>query len=487
MQILFTSEFLIQYDIIKQLSLSGNIDFSNLDKQISLCIKVMHEADNDTDSVLRKHLRKHKGAKKEGYLASPNDKCISIDLDGEHRLVAYRNGNEAIIISSICHYDSVEKKLLFKNDIDSIATRIKKELSTGGFDLFDPVNSEIKEEILSSVKNTDASAYDRNFNNNICPLSPNVYVHNLKKRVETLVEDNRYYGQETTDEDKSNAMRSFIDENHAFLERTIVNARCFNNVASVVCGNGDLKETTLLKLELQDNLYDNIAKVFKYVKNSNISDENKDVIFKNLTVTVLKAFDVGYDGIIYGSNEASPEYVLANAIDKSFYGNIHKDLNTALNNGINKKINKETLFNNSIKNLSDKKSIVEKSDSKNFFAIAKLLWNNFLPSKKKKNNDDSAIPENKNVKQEENITKKETIAESQENQSLNNQEKSLSLKRRKYMNDRIQLKPEASNEETQKSDRMKMMQSNSNSNSNKERNNACDNVISTSQKKGRSR
>ena len=140
--------------------------------------------------------------------------------------------------------------------------------------------------------------------------------------------------------------------------------------------------------------------------------------------------------------------------------------------------------------MEEKKSIVEKSDSKNFFAIAKLLWNNFLPSKlwntffpseKKKNNDDSAIPENKNVKQEENIIKTETITESQENQSLNNQEQSLSLERRKYMNNRIQLKPEASNEETQKSDRMKMMQSN------KERNNTCDNVISTSQKKGRSR
>ncbi len=196
-----------------------------------------------------------------------------------------------------------------------------------------------------------------------------------------------------------------------------------------------------------------------------------------------------HDGIIYGSNEASPEYVLANAIDKSFYGNIYKDLNTALNNGINKEINKETLFNNSIKNLSDKKSIVEKSDSKFFFAIAKLLWNNFLPSKKKKNNDDSAIPENKNVKQEENITKKETIAESQENQSLNNQEQSLSLERRKYMNNRIQLKPEASkeiDEETQnqasaESPRMPVMRRNM------EKNNVRENVVSTSQKKGRSR
>lgn len=41
MKILFTDEFLIQYNIIKRLALNGNIDFSNLDKQISLCIKVI--------------------------------------------------------------------------------------------------------------------------------------------------------------------------------------------------------------------------------------------------------------------------------------------------------------------------------------------------------------------------------------------------------------------------------------------------------------
>ena len=78
--------------------------------------------------------------------------------------------------------------------------------------------------------------------------------------------------------------------------------------------------------------------------------------------------------------------------------------------------------------------------------------------------------------------------EKQENQSLNNQEQSLSLKRREYMNERIQ-KADASkeiDEETQEqasalSPRMKMMQRN------QERNNARNNVISTSQKKGRSR
>lgn len=53
-----------------------------------------------------------------------------------------------------------------------------------------------------------------------------------------------------------------------------------------------------------------------------------------------------------------------------------------------------------------------------------------------------------------------------------------------YMNKQIQIKAEASkevNEETQNSDRMKMMQRN------QERNNARENVISTSQKKGKSR
>ena len=484
MKILFTDKFIKQYSIVRMGAINKNPDFIVLFEKINLCLSLIYKAETDNDLPF---LRWHKGAKKVGYLAYPNDNCISIDMDGEHRLDAYRLDDKAIVISSIGHHEFLKQLNLFK-DLDFVVKEIKDLKDQNKISQLYTDNHRFEQLVSASVSmlkkdldiNSCKAIFEKDFYTNLCPSSPNVYIHNLKKHIKTLVEGNSYYGQETTDEEKSYAMQLFIDENHNFLERTIVNARCFNNVASVVCGNGDLKETALLKLELQDNLYDNIAEVFKYVKNSNISDENKDVIFKNLKDTVLKAFDVGHDGIIYGSNEASPEYVLAKAIDKSFYGNIHKDLNTALNNGINK----ETLFNNSIKNLSNKKSIVEKSNSKNFFAIAKLLWNNFLPSKKKKNNDDSAIPENKNVKQEENITKTETIAESQGNQSLNNQEPSLSS-RRAFMNEQIQVKAKADaskevNQASAVSPRMAMMQRN------KERNNVRDNVISKT-RNGKSR
>ena len=514
MKILFTDEFLIQYDIIKRLALNGNIDFSNLAKQISLCIKVMHEADNDTAPVLKKHLRPHKGAKKEGYLAPPNDKCISIDLDGEHRLVAYRNGNEAIIISSICHYDTVEKKLLF-NDLDSIAKRIKKELSTGGLDLLDPASLAIKEEILLSVKDIDSSAYEIDFNN-ICPSSPNVYIHNLKRCIKTSVEDNSYYGQETSKEGKNSTIRAFFQNNHDFLERTIVNARCFNNVASVVCGNGDLKETALLKLELQENLLKNIADVFAFVDNSHLlSLKEKNEIFGELKDTVLNAFNDRHDSIIYGTNESSPEYVLARAIDKSFQDKINNDSNLEnksknKKNALNKRISKESLFEFEYKDISDKKIKVKSSSPESFYSLAKnYLWNNFIPSKlwntffpsKKNKAKNSASPENKIVKQEENITKtdknvKEAQTVDKDNSVSQEQEKTVMCSRMPDMYKSIQEKnkrAEASkevevNEETQEEDpavaRRNVMKKNIERMEGNKKNNTLGNVNSAG-KKGR--
>ena len=315
MILLFAKEFRIQASIVEQLALNGNADYIDLYEKMILGIKLISDAKSDID--LAKILRWHEGADKKGYLRKPNDNCLSIDLDAEHRLDVYRINDKAVVISSVSHH-GINIGILF-DKFDFLVDRIKHSNNSDLEQLY-LQNIDFGKKLLSLMENVNSSTFKTDIDKNLCPFNPLSYMHNLKKRIKTLVEDNRYYGQETTDEDKSNAMRSFIDENHAFLERTIVNARCFNNVASVVCGNGDLKETALLKLELQDNLYDNIAKVFKYVKNSNISDENKDEIFKNLTNTVLKAFDVGHDGIIYGSNEASPEYVLANAIDKSFYG-----------------------------------------------------------------------------------------------------------------------------------------------------------------------
>lgn len=315
-------------------------------------------------------------------------------------------------------------------------------------------------------------------------------MHNLKKRIKTLVEDNRHFKQETTDEDKGYAIQSFIDENHDFLERTIVNARCFNNVASVVCGNGDLKETALLKLELQDNLYDDIAKVFKYVKNSNISDENKDVIFKNLKDTVLKAFDKGPDGIIYGTNESSPEYVLAKAIDKSFRGNICKDLDKASNN----RISKELLFEFSNRDISDKIIKVKNSSPESFYSFAKnCLWNNFLPSKlwntffpsKKKRAQKSAIPENKIVKQEENITKTDKNVKEAQTVDKVNDNKEKNSERFQYMHEEAEKKSRANNsavhqENEEKAERMKVMEEN------EKKNNTLGNVNSSGKKSRRS-
>ena len=416
MILLFAKEFRIQASIVEQLALNGNADYIDLYEKMILGIKLISDAKSDID--LAKILRWHEGADKKGYLRKPNDNCLSIDLDAEHRLDVYRINDKAVVISSVSHH-GINIGILF-DKFDFLVDRIKHSNNSDLEQLY-LQNIDFGKKLFSLMENVNSATFKTDIDKNLCPFNPLSYMHNLKKRIKTLVEDNRYYGQETTDEDKSNAMRSFIDENHAFLERTIVNARCFNNVASVVCGNGDLKETALLKLELQEDLLKNIADVFAFVDDSSLSWNDKGEIFGGLKSTVLNAFNDSHDRIIYGTNESSPEYVLAKAIDKSFQNKINNDSNLQSKNN---RISKESLFEFENKDISDKKIKVKGSSPEIFFVFAKNLWNNFLPSKlwntffpsKKKKAQKSAIPENKIVK-EENITKTETdknVKEAQE-------------------------------------------------------------------------
>ena len=115
MILLFAKEFRIQASIVEQLALNGNADYIDLYEKMILGIKLISDAKSDID--LAKILRWHEGADKKGYLRKPNDNCLSIDLDAEHRLDVYRINDKAIVISSIGHHEFLKQLKLFK-DLD---------------------------------------------------------------------------------------------------------------------------------------------------------------------------------------------------------------------------------------------------------------------------------------------------------------------------------------------------------------------------------
>lgn len=235
MRVLYTKEFIDQYLIVSELAFNGNADFVSLLDKLDLCINIMHKAETDEDLPIRWH----EGAKKKGYLRFPNDNCISIDIDSEHRLDAVRLDDKAIIISSIGHHKLSDEFNLFEDLDSAIKNIIDEAKKDSSLEQLCSDSYKFEQLLLSSsaiIKkefdiNSCKAIFKNDFYTNLCPLSPNVYIHNLKKCIKTLVEGNSYYGQETKIKDKSYVMQSFIDENHNFLERTVVNANMQKNKA----------------------------------------------------------------------------------------------------------------------------------------------------------------------------------------------------------------------------------------------------------------
>lgn len=176
---------------------------------------------------------------------------------------------------------------------------------------------------------------------------------------------------------------------------------------------------------------------------------------------LLKGFDKKYDRIVEVDNEELRK------LDENLRKAVFEDINNVLSLQPKK-------YMQTIKN-TNQQSIFNRLFPK--FTVAVQNLKSIFSGKGQTNEADSSVESVAFPKEpKENITKTETIAESLGNQSLNNQEPSLSS-RRAFMNEQIQVKAEADaskevNQASAVSPRMAMMQRN------KERNNVRDNVIS---------
>lgn len=475
MNVVISKECAKQIRIIRYLKNKGNSDFEKLYTRIGLCIKAL-ESVNCIDDIPFE-LRFHEGNQdKIGYLGDPLEKCLSVDLDGTSRFLTFEKKGNAIVLTSIGHYkislgkdnngndlwlfDHPEKQFKY---IDSMSDQRFEELKRSG--------EHTKQVLMNFVRNIQIDdfsihAFDSNLKKDICPINPDSVKcrlsSSLSKWEDQYKQDNNISKLRASDSKIRDAeVGRFIDKYTSVLKRAIVNARGLSNAGAVVCGDKDPNKIAELKIMLDECWVKHFANLIYYVNTKVSSVAVKKESFNKMGNALLKGFDKKYDRIVEVDNEELRK------LDENLRKAVFEDINNVLSLQPKK-------YMQTIKN-TNQQSIFNRLFPK--FTVAVQNLKSIFSGKGQTNEADSSVESVAFPKEpKENITKTETIAESLGNQSLNNQEPSLSS-RRAFMNEQIQVKAEADaskevNQASAVSPRMAMMQRN------KERNNVRDNVIS---------
>ncbi len=496
--VIISDECLKQLNVIEYLKNKENKDYEKLYMRIALCVKALESVDCIDDIPFE--LRFHKGnSNQKGHLKKTLENCLSVDLDGTTRFLTFEKKGNAIVVTSLGHYDISlgkddlgEEITLFKSSEESVSDLDELLDDDNFYSSLKKESEQAKQLLLDSVKGVELTdtiihSFDSNVTKDVCPLSPDAVKcritsalgawekqYKQEKNISKIpFEDSQIRDDKVKELVEAYAVSS--DNHTSLLERSIVNARGLSNAGAIVCGDKDPNKLAELKIMLDECWVKHFSNLVYYVNTKVSSVAVKKDLFNKMGNALINSFDKKYDGIVEVNIEELRK------LDENLKKAVFEDINNILKlkdvteyEEIIKKTNQQTLFNR-------------------LFPKFTGAWQNLksiFSGKGQTNEADNSVESVAFPKeQEENITKTETIAESQENQSLNNQEQSLSLKRREHMNEHIQIKAEASkevNEETQnqasaESQRKAMMRRNM------EKKNARENVVSTSQKKGRSR
>lgn len=481
MEVIFSKEFQRQLEIVRKIADKGNIDFWVLYNRIGLCVKALESVDCIDDIPFE--LRFHKGnPDKIGHLGRGLEKCLAVDLDGTTRFLTFEERGNAIVLTSLGHYnislgnnDLGEKITLFKSPAKSVKDLIR--LPDDDFCSLKEESEQVKQNLLEVVRNVELTdkiihSFDSNLKRDICPINPDSVKcrlsSSLSKWENQYKQDNNISKLRASDSKIRDAeVGRLIDKYTSVLKRAIVNARGLSNAGAVVCGDKDPNKTAELKLMLDESWVKQFSNLVYYMNTKISSVAVKKDLFNKMGNALINSFDKKYDCIVEVDNE------VIRSLDKSLRKAVFEDINNVLSLQPKKYIqatkNKKTIF----------ARIFPK------FTVAVQNLKSIFSGKGQTNEADSSVESVAFPKEpKENITKTETIAESQGNQSLNNQEPSLSS-RRAFMNEQIQVKAKADaskevNQASAVSPRMAMMQRN------KERNNVRDNVISKT-RNGKSR
>lgn len=481
MNVIISEECAKQLKIIEILMNLGNENYRKLYERIALCVKALESVDciDDIPFELRFH---EENSDKIGHLGRGLEKCLSVDLDGTSRFLTFEKKGNAIVLTSIGHYKISLGKDNNGNDLwlfDHPEKQFKyiDSMSDQRFEELKHIGEESKQLLLDAVRNIEFTdtiihSFDSNLDKDICPINPDSVKcrlsSSLSKWENQYKQDNNISKLRASDSKIRDAeVGRLIDKYTSVLKRAIVNARGLSNACAVVCGDKDPNKTAELKLMLDESWVKQFSNLVYYMNTKISSVAVKKDLFNKMGNALINSFDKKYDCIVEVDNE------VIRSLDKSLRKAVFEDINNVLSlqpkEYIKATKNKQTIF----------ARIFPK------FTVAVQNLKSIFSGKGQTNEVDSSVESVAFPKEpKENITKTGTIAESQGNQSLNNQEPSLSS-RRAFMNEQIQVKAEADaskevNQASAVSPRMAMMQRN------KERNNVRDNVISKT-RNGKSR
>lgn len=335
MDIILSKDCIKQLKILEKLMRKNN-DFENLYSRISLIFKSFENSDN-IDGV-QLGIRDHGGAVL-GRLKDDLSDVVSRDVDAQHRVAAFEIAKNAMIVTSITHYNVklYDGRELF-TDISDQMEQIRG-LPISEFEEFKKNTSKpVLDSVINSVNGSISKDDIEKFNKvaseiNICPMTVETVKYRLTKFLKTELDNQNKL--------EDSLLNFFSNEkNIKFLERSTVNARTFSNVAADVLSEGNLKDVLMTKLDIDRNMYmqfsDFVCYTNRKLNEAMISVDLKEKIISDIAEGFLKAFDNSHNKTIELENadlcsfDFRHDYEIIRRMDEHLKATVKLDLERTL-------------------------------------------------------------------------------------------------------------------------------------------------------------
>ena len=329
MDIIVSDEAQQQLKIIKLLGDSGNKDYAALFYRIALYLKSLKQVKNIDELKLGINDR-HKNNRLSGDMSD----VATRDIDPRHRMTYFDRENNAVILTTLSHYN-IEllkgKKLFTPNKIQLIKI---KRLPSDDFQMLKERSKLLVEKMVAVVQqdpqNIDYEFFNKSVQSKyICPVSIDTITKRLGDYVSVSVDKN--HG------DMDQALLDFFSKNEKVIENTTANAIGLGNVASVIMSNQDLKKLLLTKLEVEKTIMRHFSDLAFYV-NKRVSNSHRHEMLVSIANDFLKGYDKVHDQKVVFSNDKYQgfnfrhDYELIRRIDERLRQNISTDLENCIKN-----------------------------------------------------------------------------------------------------------------------------------------------------------
>ena len=328
MDVVLSEECQKQILIIKELG-EFNKDFAALHARIALYVKALQEANNIDELEFGKNDRHINNR-----LSGDQSDIASRDLDPRQRMAYFDKDNNAVIVTTLGHYniELTKQRFLFSSYTNQV-NEVKK-MPPDDFSKLKIKSKPFVEHLISVAKKCSSNINIQEFNllvqsEYICPVSLDTVTRRLKKDVAESVNNNHV--------NLDQAVLDFFKKNNNVISDTTVNARGLGNVASVLISNHDLKKLLLTKLEIEKTIIKHFSDLAFYVNKCCGNSHGREMLVL-IANNFLKSYDKIYDQKVGLSNDKCQglnfrhDYEIIRRMDERLRHNIRRDLENSISN-----------------------------------------------------------------------------------------------------------------------------------------------------------